>query len=48
MVQCQCNPLYKKMLLGNRARIFIRGCIKVPAPGVLDRGKTVYSPGPKA
>src|SRR5918997_5084067 len=28
-----------------RERIFIQGCIKVPAPGVSDRGKTAHSSG---
>jgi hypothetical protein len=28
-----------------RKRIFIRGCIKVPAPGVLDRGYRPFCPG---
>jgi len=26
----------------------MRGCIKVPARGVLDRGETAHSPGPNA
>ena len=29
-------------LLGNRERIFMRGCIKVPAPKVHDRGKVPH------
>jgi hypothetical protein len=34
--------------IGSSERIFMRGCIKVPAPEMLDRGETAHSPGPNA
>ena len=40
------TQLPRRGLLGNRERIFIRGCIKVPAPKVRDRGERALSLGP--
>jgi hypothetical protein len=44
------EPLFtllpRSKILGNCERIFMRGCIKVPAPTVRDRCERAHSPGP--
>jgi hypothetical protein len=40
------TELSRGSLLGNRERVFMRGCIKVLAPKVLEWGERALSPGP--